>query len=43
MNFDKERDVLRDLPKSKTNTRSIPINSCWHHVYMESDIQEGMY
>lgn len=38
MNLDEERDILRDLPKSKTNPRSIPVNSYKHHVYIESDV-----
>jgi hypothetical protein len=38
MNLNEERDMLRDLPKGKTNPRSIPVNSCRHHVYMESDV-----
>jgi hypothetical protein len=38
MNLNEERDMLRDLPKGKTNPRSIPVNSCRHHAYMESDV-----
>lgn len=35
---DKERDVLRDLPRDEPNTRSISTNSYRHHVYIDNGI-----
>jgi hypothetical protein len=34
----KERDVLRDLPRDEPNTRFIPANLYRHHVYMDNGI-----